>query len=454
MSTTSYSLKENSIPKLLLTYAGPAVLGLLINALYNIVDRIFVGQFVGAEGIAAVTLTFPISLFQFGFILLFGSGTGVLISKFLGESRPKKAEKALGTMMAGLLITIVLFTSAGLLFYKPLLHAFGAQGELLELSGEYLQIIIFGFPFAFFIALEFTCRAEGNPRLPAILILISSLINVSLDLVFMKYFQMGIRGAALATVIAQSSNAIFLLRYYLSGKSLIKIKWKNIRIQKNMILPIFSLGLAPFVMDVASSIQNIIANNSLLQSGGTFAVAAMGIIFSVNVIFLMIALGTGDGMQPIVSFNFGAKRPDRSRKTLLYAMILVSLTGFLGLIVLELFPNSIIGIFIDRNENVINIARIGLRIFALSIPFYMVQIVATRYFQALHEKRIATFFAFLRPVMLFVPIIYGLNYMWGLNGIWVSFVVSDGLSALISLVLIRKYSTKKIKTKPLWTASP
>ncbi|WP_372755642.1 MATE family efflux transporter [Labilibaculum sp.] len=439
MSTTQYSLKESSIPKLLLTYAGPAVLGLLINALYNIVDRIFVAQYIGAQGIAAVTLSFPISLFQFGFILLFGSGTGVLISKYLGESRPEKAEKALGTMMAGLLITLVLFTSAGLLFYKPLLHAFGAQGELLKLSGEYLQLIIFGFPLSFFIALEFTCRAEGNPRLPAVLILISSLINLTLDLVFMKYFHMGIRGAALATIIAQSVNAIFLLRYYFSGKSLIQIDWKNIRIQKNMILSIFSLGLAPFIMDVASSIQNIIANNLLLQSGGTFAVTAMGIIFSVNIFFLMTALGTGDGMQPIVSFNYGAKRPDRSYKTLLYSVGLVSLTGFLGLIVLEQFPNLIIGIFIDKNQNIIHITQIALRIFALSIPFYMVQIVATRYFQALHKKKIAVFFAILRPVLLFIPIVYILNGAFGLNGIWSSFVVSDSLAVLITLYFIRKY---------------
>ncbi len=446
MSTTKYSLKDSSIPKLLLVYAGPAVLGLLINALYNIVDRIFVGQFVGAEGLAAVTLAFPVSLFQFGFVLLFGSGTGVLISKYLGESRPYKAEKALGTMIAGLLITIILFTSAGLLFYKPLLQAFGAQGQLFEFAGEYLQIIILGFPSAFFIALEFTCRAEGNPRLPAVLILISSLINASLDLVFMKYLHMGIRGAALATVVAQSVNAILLLRYYLGGKSLIKIEWKNISLQKNMILSIFSLGLAPFIMDISGSIQNIFANNLLLQSGGTFAVTAMGIIFSVNVIFMMTALGTGDGMQPIVSFNFGAKRPERSHKTLLYAMGMVGLTGIIGLIVLELFPNLIIGIFIDKNENIIHITRLALRIFALSIPFYMIQIVATRYFQALHKKKIAVFFAILRPVLLFVPIVYILNELFGLNGVWSSFVISDSLAVIITLYLTRKnilYSTSR-----------
>ncbi|WP_010520815.1 MATE family efflux transporter [Aquimarina agarivorans] len=218
-----YSLKDDSLLKLLFAFVGPAVLGLLINALYNFVDRIFFGQFVGAEGLSAVTLVFPVTLFQYGFILLFGSGSGILIAQYLGEEKTEKAEDALGNVIAGLLITIVIFTIAGWFFYEPLLVAFGAQGMLLELSAEYLLILIIGFPLSFFLALEFTCRAEGNPRLPAKLILLSCIINVGLDYVFMKIFNMGTSGAALATLIAQSTNAIFLMRYYLSGKSLVRI---------------------------------------------------------------------------------------------------------------------------------------------------------------------------------------------------------------------------------------
>lgn len=440
MDADRYSLKDTPILKLLVVYAGPAVIGLLINALYNIVDRIFVSQFVGAEGLSAVTLVFPISLLQFGFVLLFGSGTGVLISKYLGASEPDRAEKALGNMVAGLLVTIAIFTLLGLIFCDPLIGVLGADGDLLKLSSEYLWIIIMGFPLSFFIALEFTCRAEGNPRLPAILILISSIINILLDYLLMKVFDMGVRGAALATVIAQGANAIFLIRYYLAGKSLIKLKLKNIKFERSTILSILAVGLAPFIMDSATSVQNMIANNLLLKSGGTYAVASMGIIFSVNVIFLMIALGTGDGMQPIVSFNYGAKRPDRNRITLLYTMGIVGAVGLLGLIILELCPNFIISCFIDNNKAIVDVARTGLRIFALSIPFYMVQIVATRYFQALHEKRIATFLAILRPILLFVPIVYMFNYIWGLDGIWISFAVSDCLAATISFIIIKRYS--------------
>lgn len=439
------SIKDNSILKQLLFYVAPTVLGLLVNALYNIVDRIFVGQFVGAHGLAAVTMVFPVSLLQFGFVLLFGSGTGVLIAKFLGESNSEKAEVALGNMIAGLLITIVLFTSAGLLFYKPLLKIFGAQSELLTLSAEYLQIIILGFPLSFFIALEFTCRAEGNPRLPAILTLLSSIINISLDIIFMKGFDMGVRGAALATIIAQGVNGIFLIKYYFSGKSVIKLAWKNIKLQKDVIYPILLLGLSPFIMDSATSIQNIIANNLLLQSGGTHAVAVMGIIFGVNVFFLMTALGIGDGIQPIISFNLGAKQHLRNYKTLRYTMTIVGAIGVLGVIILEIFPNLITSGFINKNENITNLAQTALRIFALSIPFYMLQIIATRYFQALHKKKIAIFFALLRPVLLFIPIAYSLSWMFGINGIWTSFVVSDCLSALISLFFIKKVYPKSFE---------
>jgi putative MATE family efflux protein len=448
-----YSLKESPILKLLFVYAGPAVIGLLINALYNIVDRIFVGQFVGAEGLSAVTLVFPVMNFQFAFVLLFGSGAGVLIARYLGENRKDKAEIVLGNMLAGLSIPIVLFTTAGLLFYQPLLRAFGAQGSLLKLSADYLQIIVMGFPFSFFLAFEFTCRAEGNPRLPAILILVSSLINISLDYIFMEMFGLGIRGAALATVIAQAINAILLIRYYVRGKSLVKLALKNIKLQKQIILSIFFVGLAPFIMDCAMSLQNVLANNLLLKSGGTYAVAVMGIIFGVNVFFMMTALGTGDGMQPIISFNYGARLSDRTEQTLRYALRIVSLVAVLGIILIELFPTQITSVFVNGKENITDIARTALQIFALSIPFYMGQIVITRYFQAIQANRIATFLAILRPVIIFIPMIYGLNKMFGLNGIWISFPVSDSLAALISLLLVREsFFFKKVhvrKVQPL-----
>ncbi|MFD1294371.1 MATE family efflux transporter [Lutibacter holmesii] len=380
---SKYSLKDGPIFKLLLVYAGPAVLGLLINALYNIVDRVFVARYVGAEGLSAVTMAFPVSLFQFGFILLFGSGSGIFIAKYLGESNPEKAEKVLGNMIAGLLLISVIFTFFGLLFYKPLLTFLGAKGELLQLSAEYLQIIIIGFLPSFALALEFTCRAEGNPRLPAILILVSSVINIVLDVVFMKYLNLGVRGAALATITAVSVNALFIIWYYISGKSVIKFAWKNIKIQKEIMLPILAVGLAPFVMDISASLQNLIANTLLLEVGGTYAVAAMGIVFSVNIFFLMTALGTGDGMQPLISFNMGAKRFDRNKKIVRYAIAIVGLVGLLGIVLIELFPDFIINLFINDNNEITRITKNGLQIFAISIPFYMIQIVLTRYFQAL-----------------------------------------------------------------------
>ncbi|WP_372744695.1 MATE family efflux transporter [Lutibacter sp.] len=441
-----YSFKEDSILKLLFIFVGPAVLGMLINALYNFVDRIFVGQFVGVEGLSAVTMVFPVSLFQFGFILLFGSGSGILIAKYLGESNIEKAENVLGNAVAGLLITILIFTSAGLFFYKPLLELFGAQGELLNLSADYLLVIILGFPLSFFLALEFTCRAEGNPKLPAKLIILSCIINVCLDYVFMKIFNLGIRGAALATIIAQASNSLFLIKYYVTGKSTVKLVLKKIKINKQIMLPILMVGLAPFLMDLAISFQNIFANNLLLKSGGIDGVAAMGILFGVNAFFMMIALGTGDGMQPIISFNFGAKRYDRSIKTLEFALLIVGAIAIIGTVLIEIFPTQITSIFINANENknVNNIAKIALQIFALTIPFYSIQIVVTRYFQALQKNKVATFLALLRPIILFIPIVFLLNKYFGLIGIWMAFPLSDGAAAVLSLFFVKKYNINKL----------
>lgn len=440
----AYSLKDDSILKLLFVFVGPAILGLLVNILYNVVDRIFVGQFVGAEGLSAVTMVFPVALSKFAFVLLFGSGAGVLIAKYLGENRPDKAEDVFGSMLAGLLIITIFLTTLGFLFYKQLLAAFGAEGELLSLSSQYLFVILMGFPLSFFLALAFTCRAEGNPSLPAKLILLSAIINVSLDYVFMKLCNMGISGAALATVIAQATNVLLLMHYYISGKSIVKLVWKKNRIKKEIILSILSVGLAPFVMDLAVSLQNVLVNNLLLKSGGTDAVAAMGILFGVNVIFMMTALGTGDGMQPIISYNFGAKLYDRALKTLVYVLKFVGIVAIVGLIIIQLFTTQIISVFIEGNENIIEITKTALQIFSISIPFFMVQVVVARYFQALEKNKIATFLAILRPILLFIPIVYILNDIYGLVGIWITFVVSDSLAAIISLFLIKKYAIKKI----------
>ncbi|WP_405411126.1 MATE family efflux transporter [Maribacter sp. Asnod1-A12] len=442
-----YALKDDSILKLLYLFVGPAVLGLLINALYNFIDRIFVGQFVGVDGLSAVTMVFPVTLFQFGFVLLFGSGAGILIAKYLGESKLEIAEDVLGNAIAGLLVVMVVFTGAGLLFYKPLLVLFGASGELLSLSAEYLLVIILGFPLSFFLAFEFTCRAEGNPRLPAILVIISCVVNVTLDYVFMKILNLGIQGAALATISAQAFNALYLISYYVSGKSVVKIVWHKIKIKKQFILPLLLVGTAPFLMDLAISFQNIFANHLLLQTGGSNGVAAMGILFGINVFFMMTALGTGDGMQPIISFNFGAKQYNRAFKTLEYALKFVTLFALIGWFILEVFPAQLTSIFIDGNEEVIGITKTALKIFAISIPFYTIQIVITRYFQALQLNKVATFLALLRPILLFVPIAYCLNNWYGLNGIWAAFPISDSLSAILSLILVKKYSLKKINAQ-------
>jgi len=224
----------------------------------------------------------------------------------------------------------------------------------------------------------------------------------------------------------------------------VPIFWKKIRLQKHILLPILSVGFAPFAMDIAISFQNIYANKLLLTSGGTDGVAAMGIIFGINVFFMMTALGTGDGMQPVVSYNFGAKRFNRALTTFKYAIIGVSIIAILGVTLLELFPTQLINIFIDDDENIQSITKIAIRIFALSIPFYMVQIVMTRYFQALQQNTIATLSALLRPV-LFVPIAYALNAFYGLIGIWVAFVVSDFIAALISFIFLKIYAIQKIE---------
>jgi len=437
-------LSKAAVPRLLLSFAGPAVIGLLCQALYNIVDRIFVGQFVGPEGLAALTMAFPVMLLMFGFSLLFGSGSATLISKYMGESNFEKAEKTLGSMFASLIIFAVFFVIAGLLFLEPLLILLGAKGSLLEQSIAYLRIIMMASPFIMGFALDYTIRGEGNPKFPAMVIIISSVINIILDFIMIKVLGMGISGAALATAISESIAGFLLISYYLSGKSVIKLHLKNIRLQKSFLLPILSLGFAPFIMDAASSIQNMVANKMLITYGGEYGVAAMGIVFAVNMICLLVALGIGDGMQPIISFNHGAKATHRVNKTLIYAIFFVEIIAVLVLILVEVFPNIISGFFVNNNPDLSAVAVIALRIFAISIPFFSFQIIGVRYFQAIHQRRLATISAILRQLVIFIPAIYLMGKLFGLNGIWISFPISDFFAAMITVFMIKRFHDKRI----------
>ena len=435
--TTEQKLSTEPVHRLLLSFAGPAALSLLVHALYNIVDRFFVGRLIGPDGLAALTLAYPVMIIMIGFTILLGSGAGTLIARYLGENRPDKAEKVLGAMVACFLPLATAGVITGALFSGELLSLLGAEGEMLDMASGYLRIILLSAPFYTAIALEFTIRAEGNPRLPAVIITSAAVLNMILDPVMIAAAGLGIKGAALATIISEGVSALMFYSYYLGKRGRLKLHPRNIRFSRTFFIPLLALGFAPFLMDITSSVQNMLTNGLLLKYEGSGGVAVMGIIFAVSTVFMMLTFGVGDGMIPIISFNLGAGKPERMRSTFKLAVAVVEAVSLLLLLLIELFPHLIAGLFLGKDSPIMPAAVTALRIFALSIPFYSFQIIGSRYLQAVHKPGQSTLSVMLRQLLFFIPAVFLLSSLFGTAGIWAAFPVTDCISALITYLLIR-----------------
>jgi len=339
-------LGESEIPKLLLKFSIPAIVGMLVNGLYNFVDMVFIGNGVGPLGIAGVRMGFPIIVINMAFSMLIGIGANSLISIRLGQKRKEDAEVILGNALMGMIIIAALLTIAGLIFMNPLLKVFGASEDVMPYAQGYLSIILYGAIFQMIgMGMNNFIRGEGNPKVAMITMLIGAILNTILDPIFIFVFKWGIEGAALATILSMAVSAIWVLYYFLYGKSLLKIRKPNLKIRKDIIKSIITIGLAPFSMQLASSVLIIFMNKGLSHYGGDIAVSAMGIINNVAMIFMMVVFGINQGAQPIIGFNYGAQKYDRVKTTLKYAIGAATIVVTIGFISTRLFSAQIIGIF-------------------------------------------------------------------------------------------------------------
>lgn len=311
----SKQLGEESIGRLLLQFSVPAIIGMLVNALYNIVDRIFVGNGVGLLAISAITIAFPITLIIMAFGMLIGVGAGATISIKLGQNKKDEAEYILGNALVLLIITSALISILGLIFIEPLLRIFGASNNIIPLAKQYVSIILtitliqnIGF------GLNYIIRSEGNPKMAMITMIMGGILNTILNPIFIFVLGAGIRGSAIATAIAQTICSVWILHYFFNGKSLLKIKIKYLKPEWNIIKQIFAIGMSPFLLQLVSSSVTIILNNSLKSFGGDTAIAVMGIINSIMFLIFMPILGINQGSQPIIGYNYGAKNYTRVKK--------------------------------------------------------------------------------------------------------------------------------------------
>lgn len=432
----SKQLGSERVGTLLLKFSIPAIIGMLVNALYNIVDRIFVGRGVSPLAISGIVIAFPITIVIMAFGMLVGIGASALVSIRLGQQRKDEAEQILGNaFMLNIIISLIL-TTLGLVFLDPILKIFGASSTVLTYSKQYTSIILYGVIFqnmAF--GMNHNIRAQGNPTAAMLTMLIGAVLNTILDPLFIFVFHMGIQGAAIATVISQIVSAIWVLSYFFRGKALLKIHRKNLKLRKNIILGIFSIGVSPFAMQLAASVINIILNSSLIKYGGDIAVAAMGVINSVAMLILMPIFGINQGVQPIIGFNYGAEQFDRVKKALKLAILGATAISTTGFLIVELFPSVIIGLF-GKGTDLISVGSRGIRIFLSMLPIIGFQIVSANYFQAVGKPKHSMFLSLSRQVIILIPLLLILPGILRLDGVWIAGPASDFLSSLLTAFFI------------------
>ena len=433
-------LGEAPIGKLLLQYSVPAIIGMIVNALYNIVDRMFIGNIpnIGSLAITGVGITMPIMTIILAFGMLIGIGATANISLNLGKGNRPTAEKLLGnaftlSIIVGLAIAIV-----GTICANPILNLFGASENTLFYAKEYLNIILLGCTFNILsFSLNSTVRADGNPKMSSLTMVIGCGTNIILDYVFIFIFNLGVKGAALATIISQAITFFIILYYYTIGNSNLKLKVENFKLKKYLVTMTFAIGIAPFATQIANSLVQVIANNALKTYGSDLAIGAMTVISSLNIVFMMPIFGINQGCQPIIGFNYGAKKYKRAKETFKYATMAACVICIIGFTIIQCFPTQIISLF-NNDPKLTNLAMRGIRIYLLMMPIVGINIVATSYYQSIGKAKVSMFVSLLRQVILLIPFTIILPKFIGLDGVWAAGACADSLSVIITLILLRK----------------
>lgn len=433
-------LGDAPIGKLLLQYSIPAIIGMVVNALYNIVDRMFIGNIpnIGSLAITGVGITMPIMTIVLAFGMLIGIGTTANISLNLGKGNRTTAEKLLGNAFTLSIIVGLAIAITGTIFANPILNLFGASENTLFYAKEYIGIILLGCTFNILsFALNSTVRADGNPKMSSITMVIGCGANIILDYLFIFVLNLGVKGAALATIISQAITFFIILYYYTAGNSNLKLKIENFKLKKHLVTMTFAIGIAPFATQIATSLVQVIANNALKTYGSDLAIGAMTVISSLSIIFMMPIFGINQGCQPIIGFNYGAKKYERAKEAFKYATIAACVICIIGFISIQCFPTQIISLF-NNDPELTTLAIKGIRIYLLMMPVVGINIVATSYYQSIGKAKISMFVSLLRQVILLIPFTIILPKFIGLDGVWAAGACADSLSVIITLILLKK----------------
>jgi putative MATE family efflux protein len=440
------ALGNESVWSLLLQYAIPSVIAMTAMSLYNITDSIFIGHGVGALAISGLAITFPLMNLSAAFGTLVGVGASALMSLRLGQKDYITANKILGNVLVLNLIFGLSYTFVVLLFLDQILLFFGASSETLPYARDFMTIITLGNVVThMYFGLNALMRATGNPKRSMYATIISVVINVILAPLFIFGFKWGIRGAALATVIAQTSMLIWQLSYFRNKENYIHFEKGSFRLKRKIVTDSMSIGLAPFLMNSAGSIIIIIINQNLIKHGGDLAVGAYGVINRVASLFAMVVFGLTQGMQPIAGYNFGAKQFDRVNAVMKLTVLLATAVMTVGFLINEIFPHAVASAF-TTDEELINIVVPGLRIVMIFFPIVGFQMVASTFFQSIGMAGKAIFMSLTRQVLFLLPCLLILPSIFGIKGVWYSMPAADLLASIIAAyLLVSQYRKSYVK---------
>lgn len=444
MNKIANELGTEKISKLLIKQAVPASIGILVMSLNMIVDTIFVGRWIGIMAIAAITIVLPIAFFISSIGMGIGIGGSSIISRALGAKKFDTAFKTFGNQITLTVGLSIIFVIIGTYFCFPILQLFGANGEIVAPATEYFHVIIYGVPFlAFAMMGNPVIRAVGQPKFAMYAMIIPAITNIILDIIFIKFLGWGMYGAGLATSISYAACGLFVLGFFLSSKSSLRIYVKNFVLEFTIVKEIIALGGVTIVRQGTISLLIIILNFTLFKYGGEVSIAIYGIINRVMMFALFPVLGVTQGFLPIAGFNYGANDVKRVKETITTAIIYgtgVALVIFIGIV---LFPNAIVNIFTEDAE-LLSKTPNALLIAFLATPVITAQLIGSAYFQAAGKAWPALILTLLKQGGFLIPLVYILPKFYGINGVWMAFPIADVLATTITVVYLKRELNKSL----------
>ncbi|MEZ8796171.1 MATE family efflux transporter [Vibrio cyclitrophicus 1F53] len=443
---------SNSISRQFWRYTIPTVAAMLVNGLYQVVDGIFIGRYVGADGLAGINVAWPVIGSILGIGMLVGVGTGALVSIHQGEKDTQGAKQILATGLTLLLAITPIVSAVLFLFADNFLFWQGAEGRVYELGLQYLHILIGTSVFTLgSIAMPFLLRNDDSPNLATILMIVGAVINIVLDYLFIALYGWELMGAALATAIAQFVVTALGLAYFFSHRANLRLRWNELRLKLDVIPQIFSIGTSSFFMYAYGSMMVALHNALFSQYGDQLMIGAYAILGYIVTVYYLTAEGIANGMQPLVSYNHGARNQANIRKLLKIAMVSSVLIGVAFVLLLNAFPREFVSVFNSDEPQLVEYTVLGIRLhmFALALDGFLV--VAGAYYQAVNKGSKAMFVT-IGNMLIQLPFLYIMPKLYGVPGIWIAYPLSNIALSVVVMIMLYK-DVKKLDAAPLETAT-